>query len=251
MLSCKSSLICCVKLLLVFINDSNVQDSQKITSLMLTFSVYYKQVTFKELYMTPLWLEKHASYIDSSHSVSADQITFNEGSTKDALLLRIPLVAAGLLEDGTPLTVEITVGNDVGIGQMRDSDPRYGVSDGTNFIGFQTVDQSNYSGRNTFYPCYGLEATSGKTLTGKGVFDKVSPTQVAQFYPDQFVFTLKLDKPWGSCFTAHGGGFIKTVNYTKQLLLSQGLSLEVYKMHNTEKVGIKYIEVIVRKTGDY
>ena len=199
--------------------------------------------------MTPLWLETHASYIDNSSVITADQITFKAGSTFQALLLRIPLVEAGLLEDGTPLSVEITVANDVSIGQSSDSDPRYGVSDGTNFIGFKTVDQGNYGGSHFYYPCHGLQATSGKVLTGKKVFDQRSPTQVAKFYPDQFVFIFKLDKSWGSCYTAHG--FIKTVNYTKRLLLSKGVFLEVYKMHKKEKVGIKYMEVTVRKTGDY
>ena len=199
--------------------------------------------------MTPLWLETHASYIDNSSVITADQITFKAGSIREALLLRIPLVEAGLLEDGTPLSVEITVANDVSIGQSSDSDPRYGVSDGTNFIGFKTVDQGNYGGSHFYYPCHGLQATSGQALTDKKVFDQRSPTQVAKFYPDQFVFIFKLDKSWGSCYTAHG--FIKTVNYTKRLLLSKGVFLEVYKMHKKEKVGIKYMEVTVRKTGDY
>lgn len=168
---------------------------------------------------------------------------------REALLLRIPLVEAGLLEDGTPLNVEITVANDVSIGQSSDSDPHYGVSDGTNFIGFKTVDQGNYGGSHFYYPCHGLQATSGQALTDKQVFDQRSPTQVAKLYPDQFVFIFKLDKSWGSCFTAHG--FIKTANYTKRLLLSKGVFLEVYKMHKKEKVGIKYMEVTVRKTGDY
>ena len=201
--------------------------------------------------MTPLWLETHASYIDSSSVITAGQITFNAGSTGQALLLRVPLVEAGILEDETPLTVEIAVANDVSIGQSGDSDPRYGVSDGVSFIGIQTVDQGNYRGGHFFYPCHGVQGTSGETLADKEVFDKTSPTQVAEVYPDQFVFTFKLDKSWGSCFTAQGGGFIKTVNYTRQLLPSQGLSLEVYKIHKSEKVGIKYMEVTVRKTGDY
>ena len=78
-------------------------------------------------------------------------------------------------------------------------------------------------------------------------FDKTSLTQVAKFYPDQFVFTFKLDKSWGSCFIGHGGDVIKTVNYTKRLLLSKGLFLEVYKVHRKEKVGIKCIEVTLRE----
>ena len=86
---------------------------------MFEFSLYYKQVTFKEFYMTPLWLETHASYLDSSSVITANQITFNAGSINQALLLRIPLVKAGILKDGTPLTVEVTVANDVSIGQSN------------------------------------------------------------------------------------------------------------------------------------
>jgi len=215
------------------------------------YSDYPFKVTFKELYMTPLLLEAYASYIDNSSVITANQITFNAGSIKEALLLRIPLVKAGILKDGTPLTVEITVANDVSIGQSMDSDPRYGVSDGTSFIGIQTVDQMQYCCDNYLYPCRGVQGTSGDTLTNKDVFDKTSPSQVAKFYPDQFVFTFKLEKSWGSCFTAQGGGFTKMVNYTRQLLPSRGLSLEVYKMNIREKVGIKYMEVTVRKTDDY
>ena len=218
---------------------------------MFKFSVYCQQVTFKELYMTPLLLEAYASYIDNSSVITANQITFNAGSIKDALLLRIPLVKAGILKDGTPLTVEITVANDVSIGQSIDSDPSYGVSDGTSFIGILTVDQKQYCCTNYFYPCHGVQGTSGDTFTNKTVFDKTSTSQVAKFYPDQFVFTFKLERSWGSCFTAQGGGFTKMVHYTRQLLPSQGLSLEVYKMHKSEKVGIKYMEVTVRKTDDY
>ena len=160
--------------------------------------------------MTPMWLEKHASYIDSNRSTTADQITFNAGLLDNAALLKVPLVAAGVLADETPLTVEITVANDISIGQASDSDIKYGVSDGTNFTGFEAPDEYDYR---TFYPCYGFEATTtGKSLTDRKGIDKKSPNPSARFYPDQFVFTLKLDKLWGSCFTTHGGGFIITVS---------------------------------------
>ena len=198
--------------------------------------------------MTPLWLETHASFIDSHHNTSADQITFNAGLITNAALLKVPLVAPSVLPDATPLTVKITVANDVSIGQVPDSDIRYGVSDGFNFIGFEAPDRGNYGAN---YPCYGIEATSGETLTNRTGLNKRTPDPVASFYPDQFVFTLKVDKPWGSCFTAHGGGFVNMVEYTKQLTLSHGLTLEVYKSSHEERVGIKYIEVTIRKTGDY
>ncbi|KAL9965817.1 hypothetical protein ACROYT_G029665 [Oculina patagonica] len=201
------------------------------------------KVTVTQLYMTPLWLEAHASYIDSSRTTTADQITFKAGSIGNAALLKVPLVSAGVLTDATPLTVEITVANDVSIGEKYDSDIRYGVSDGTSFIGFETVDKRN---NDTHSPCYEVQATSGSSLTAIQPFAKRDPISSASFYPDQFVFTLKLDIPQGSCFTAHGGGFTKTAKYTKRLLLSQGLTLEVYKSTNRERVGIKYIKVTLR-----
>jgi len=101
--------------------------------------------------MTPSWLVAHASYIDSSHTFATDQLTFNAGSIADAALLKISMISAGVYEDSTPLTVEITVANDVSIGQGTDSDIRYGVSDGTRFIGFEAPDKQNY---NHLSPCY-------------------------------------------------------------------------------------------------
>ena len=173
--------------------------------------------------MTPWWLEAHASYIDSSHCTTADQITFTASSLNNSALLKVPLVPDGVLPNGTPLTVEITVRNDVSIGEIKDSDIKYGVSDGTNFIGFFAVDKGNYNIRP---PCFGIEATSGITMTDIKEADR-QPIQNAK-YPEYFVFTLKLEKQWGSCLTTrHGEAFRKAVNYTRQLMLSQGLTLEV------------------------
>ena len=99
--------------------------------------------------MTPLWLEAHATYIDVHYSVTTHQITFvGDDDIRQAqqykAVLKVPLLAAGQLSDETPLTVNITVNTDVSIGQSSDSDPIFGLSDWTNFIGFQTVDINNY-----------------------------------------------------------------------------------------------------------
>lgn len=200
--------------------------------------------------MTPSWLEKNAANISRNRSTTTDQITFNASSKDFELLLKVPLVAAGVLVDGTPLTFEMTVANDVSIGETSDSDPNYGLSDGTNFIGFETVDQGNYF---RWAPCFGTQASSGETKTStENLGGKTSLVPRDSFYPDQFVFTLalKLDKPWGSCFTAHGGGYTKTAEYTKELTLSHGLALEVYKGTKEERVGIKFIKVTVMKTDE-
>ena len=84
--------------------------------------------------MTPSWLEAHASYIDSSRTITSDQLTFNAGSVNNTALFKVSMIPAGVIRDSTPLTVVITVAHDVSIGQGTDSDIRYGVSDGTRFI---------------------------------------------------------------------------------------------------------------------
>ena len=193
--------------------------------------------------MTPSWLEAHASYIDSSRTITADQLTFNAGSVNHAALLKVPMIPAGLIRDSFPLTVDITVAHNVNIGQVADSDIRYGVSDGIRFIGFETCDKGNY-GHNS--PCYGLEGVSGSTLTSRR-YESATPRPSDSFYPGQFVFTLKLDERWGSCYTAHDGGFLRTAGYNNRLMLSKGLTLEVFKDDAGEKVGIRFIKVAIKQ----
>ena len=198
--------------------------------------------------MTPLWLKAHASYIDSYHSISADQITFFKDSLQNAMLLKVPLVAAGVLSDETPLTIEMTVANDVSIAQSSDSDPNYGVSDGTSFVGFRTLDEYNYGTR---APCFGVQASSGAILTNQSSIQANRPIVRNVSFPDKFVFTLKLsrDDALGWCFTAQGGGFTKSAHYTTQLKLNRGLTVEVYKKHKRETVGIKYMVVTIMNTN--
>ena len=193
--------------------------------------------------MTPSWLEAHASYIDNSRTITADQLTFNAGSANYAALLKVPMILAGVIRDSTPLTVDITVAHDVSIGQGSDSDIKYGVSDGTKFIGFETCDKGNY-GKDA--PCYGSEGKSGSTLSSRR-HESVTPKPSDSFYLGQFVFTLKLDERWGSCYTAHDGGFVRTAAYNNRLTFSKGLTLEVYKESAGERVGIRYIKVAIKQ----
>jgi len=192
--------------------------------------------------MTPTWLEEQASYIDSSHTKTTKQLRFNSGSVNRAALLKVPMIPAGVLQYSAPLTVKIVVSHDVSIGTTQDSDISYGVSDGIAVVGITTRDKFTYTSSS---PCHGFESTSGTTLSQHGWINYSSPKVSDSFYPGQFVITLKLDERWGSCYTAHDGGFVKTTSYTKRLMLNKGLTLEVYKQNAGEKVGIKYIEVTV------
>ena len=176
--------------------------------------------------MTPSWLEMYASYIDSSRVLTASQLTFNAGNVKNAALLKIPMIPAGTLRDSMPLTIEITVAHDVSIGQGTDSDITYGVSDGTRIIGFTTWDKLNFNDRS---PCVGVEGDSGSTF--KGIrFESLTP---------------KASERWGSCYTAHDGGFVRTAGFNNRLMFSKGLTLEVYKSDKDEKVGIRFIKVTI------
>ena len=103
--------------------------------------------------MTPIWLKVHASYADISLASAVKhvkQLIFNAGAVDNTALLKVPMIPAGFRKVGRPLTLEITVSHDISIGNTADSDIRYGVSDGTRFIGFQTTDKKNYE-RNA--PC--------------------------------------------------------------------------------------------------
>ena len=167
--------------------------------------------------MTPSWLEAHASFIDSSRTATAEQLTFNGGVSRHAALLKVPLIPAGFFKVNTPLTVEITVANDVTIGTTVDSDISFGVSDGTRFIGFDTCDMGNYG---TNAPCYKMEGLSGTTISSK----KVGPytTKPSQnFYPGQFLFTINLNESWGACYTARDGGFRMTTAYSNCMVDDQ------------------------------
>ena len=191
--------------------------------------------------MTPSWLEAHASYINNFSSSTPEQLTFNKGSPDYAVLLKVLLIPDDILEDSTLVTLKIVVSMDDEIGKKKDSDPMYGVSDGVSFLGFQMYDKSNYD----IAPCFGMEGTSGDSLTEITKMDK-GPKPNESFYDGQYVITLKLNEHWGSCYTAHDGGFDKTAGYSKRLLLSRGLTLEVYRGKGpAEIVGIKFIEVTV------
>ncbi|XP_068714336.1 uncharacterized protein [Montipora capricornis] len=216
-----------------------------IIAILICTAVYRTSVLGGVIYhqvMTPDWLKRHASYISKAHTSTSTQLTLNPISVKQAALLKVPLISFGAVEDSTPLTVEIVVANDVSIGKRADSTIRYGVSDGEKFVGLQTVGKKLYVYQ---APCFGVQGVSGANLSALRWFG-VTPKPRHSFYPGRFIITLKLNEGWGSCYTAHDGGFMKTVGFSNRLKLSKGLALEVYKgVNNGDKSGIKSIVVTI------
>ena len=193
--------------------------------------------------MTPSWLESHASFIDSYRSNTTEQLAFNAGSLDGAALLKVPIIPAYILENSSLVTLKIVASLDDNIGKNEDSDPRFGVSDGVSFVGFETVDKRTYP--HGYAPCFGVEGDSGSSLTKRREISKSFPKPNDSFYPGQFVITIKLNERRGSCYTAHDGGFEKTAVYEKRLLVSKGLTLEVYRDDKEENVGIRFMAVTV------
>ena len=204
--------------------------------------------------MTPLWLNNinHACYIGGNCTFKPLQLEFSAGAVKNAALLKVPMIPPGALDDLTPMTVEITVSNDVSYGGHHagyvDSDINFGISDGNSFVGFQAMDKGNYNeGNRRYSPCFEAEGVSGKVLTSLQYGPKFSETIKETFYPGKFVFTFKLPEGWGSCQTAQDGGFTRTASFNGRLRPARGLFLEVYKTDANESVAIKFISVVVTR----
>ncbi|XP_068702855.1 uncharacterized protein [Montipora foliosa] len=197
--------------------------------------------------MTPSYIRQHATFISSTQTSpnSAEEITFHTNSRSRDLLLKIPLFPEGQFGRSAPLTVQMTVANNVELSTGRDSDIKYGLSDGHNFVGFMLPDTTNY---NNHAPCYGVEGKPGSNLNPQRTIQKSSPTVPSseRFYPGQFELTFKVNEGRAYCYTAHVGGYVKDTSYTRTLDISKGLALEVYKDDDRgEKYGIRLIKLSI------
>ena len=91
-----------------------------------------------------------------------------------------------------------------------------------------------------------MEGASGATLSSRQYGPLIPKPSNGFVYPGQFVFTLKLDERFGSCYTAHDAGFVRTAGYGNQLILNNGLNLEAYTDNDFgEEVRIKFIKVAI------
>ena len=136
----------------------------------------------------------------------------------------------------------MTVGTDKEIGQ-GESDPSYVISDGQFFVGAHIRDKSNYR---TMAPCVNIEGDSG-VVYGNSRLDSNLPKPSQSDYPGRFETRLNLSDRWGTCFVSLDGGFSKEMAFQRKLNPHNGLFLEIYADGNSEKVGIKYIEVIIEE----
>ena len=99
--------------------------------------MFFKLVLQEKIIYHQTLIPSSASYIDSCHTTTADQLAVSASSVKNVALLKVSIIPAVVMRDSSLLIVEITVAHDVSIGQGADSDIRHGVSDGIRFIGFE------------------------------------------------------------------------------------------------------------------
>lgn len=228
-------------LYLVVLLYTAVHAADGVSCLQTECTCYTKEKVIYHQTMTPSWLEAHASYINGNPSQTKEHLTFTQfnSDSQYAALLKVPMVPAGVLQNSAPLTVKIVASHDVATN--GNNKIQYGVSDGITFVGFSAVNHGNFG---SYHPCVGAHGFSGVPL--KPIPSGYIPRELSDsFFPGQVVLTLKLDERWGSCYTAHDGGFVQTTAYFNRLMLNKGLTLEVYKVSPGSTVGIKFIEVTI------
>ena len=128
------------------------------------------------------------------------------------------------------------------LADSNDHDPVIGVSDGMSFVGFQAHDKDNYG---SWSPCVHAEGLAEGDDTKLQNIHRVNPTPfvASQHYSSEIKIQIRTCEKWGACHTEHDEGYTNIANYQRDLDLSNGLYLEMYRQGKQEKYHIKYIKV--------
>ena len=138
----------------------------------------------------------------------------------------------------TDVEVTLTIAMNTVLADSSDHDPVFGISDGTSFIGFQTVDKTNYHNHS---PCFNIEGDATNTNLNDRTHDFTSPKVNSQHYSSEITIQIKPNDRWGSCHTEHDEGHVNIVNYQRTLDITKGLYLQMYRADVNEKYNLKYI----------
>ena len=121
-----------------------------------------------------------------------------------------------------------------------DHDLTVGVSDGLTFVGFLAHDQANYP---KYSPCMHIEGNDGDNQLLS--VHRVNPTPfvTSRHYSSEIKIQIRTCEKWGACHTEHDEGYTNIANYQRDLSLSKGVYLELYRGDSGEKYHIKYAKV--------
>ena len=193
--------------------------------------------------MTPKWLAKYATTIHGSYTYKPNYLEILAG-TDFQHVLQVQLVPPGILtndDDSKCVTVTMTIATDTVWADSNDHDPNFGISDGERFIGFNVPDNR------VTHPCYKIEGDNVNNVFTNRVYDNSYPmlSNPSQGYSSEVKIQIKPCEKWGSCHTEHEGGFVFIANYQRNLDLTKGLYLDMYRSSNSEIYRIEYITVNV------
>ena len=194
--------------------------------------------------MTPKWLRKYAT-IHGSYTYKPNYLEILAGTTDHQHVLQVQLVPPGVLtnDDSQSLTVSMTVAMDTTWADAKDHDPSFGISDGEKFIGFIVVDNNNFA---TLPPCYSAEGDNVNNILTNAAYDNSGPKlNSPQGYSSEVKIQIKPGEKWGSCHTEHAEGFVFIENYQRELDLTKGLFLDIYRNNVAEIYRIEYMTVDV------
>ena len=191
--------------------------------------------------MTPKWLAKHAT-IHGSYTYKPNYLEILAGTLYQHVL-QVQLLSPGVLtnDDSKCATVTMTIAMDTVWADARDHDPSIGISDGERFIGFVVPDKGTKS------PCHKAEGDNVNKVLTNNIYDSSGAklSNPSQGYSSEVKIQIKLCEKWGSCHTEHEGGFVFIANYQRNLDLTKGLYLDVYRGSAGEIYRVEYITVDV------
>ena len=93
--------------------------------------------------MTPEWFYKHST-ITKLFTVHSKYLEIPTGKIAFERLIQAELIAPNTLTTTDDVVVTLTIAMDTALADNSDHDPIFGISDGTSFISFRTVDKGNY-----------------------------------------------------------------------------------------------------------
>jgi len=193
--------------------------------------------------MTPKWLTKHAT-IHGSYTYKPNYLEILAGNAQGHAL-QVQLVPPGVLtnDDHKCVSVAMTIALDTLWADGRDHDPFFGVSDGEKFLGFRVVDKGNYVHQP---PCYSTEGDDISNILANVVSNIAGQkANSQQGHSSEVKIQIKPCEKWGSCHTEHNQGLVFIANYQRNLDLTKGLYLDMYRNNAGETYRIEYITVAV------
>ena len=188
--------------------------------------------------MNPEWLYKYST-ITKPFTVHSKYLEIPAGKIAYERLIQAELIAPNTLTTIDDVVVTLTIAMDTVLADSNDHDPTFGISDGTSFIGFRTVDKDNYHNHS---PCFKIEGDAANINLINIAQDAAGPKVTSRHYSSEITIQIKPNDRWGSCHTEHDEGTVNIINYQRLLDMTKGLYFQMYQENNIiEKYYLKYV----------